>query len=166
MINEQIRDKEVRVISEDGEQLGVMSLKDAQKLAEDAGVDLVKINPNAAPPVCKIADYGKFKYEQTRRDKEARKKQKVVELKEIRLSPNIDTNDLNTKIAAAKKFISKGDKVKITLRFRGREMAHMHKSKYILDDFATALSEIAIVEKAPKVEGRSMTMFLAEKRSQ
>ena len=165
MINEQIRDKEVRVLSEEGEQLGVMSIQEAQKLAEDAGVDLVKINPNAKPPVCKIADYGKFKYEQTRKEKEAKKKQKVVEITEIRLSPNIDTNDLNTKMNAARKFLTKGDKVKITLRFRGREMAHMANSKHILDEFAEAMADIAIIEKAPKVEGRSMTMFLSEKRS-
>ena len=165
MINEQIRDKEVRVLSEEGEQLGVMTIQDARKLAEDAGVDLVKINPNAKPPVCKIVDYGKFKYEQTRKEKEAKKKQKVVEIKEIRLSPNIDTNDLNTKMNAARKFLTKGDKVKITLRFRGREMAHMANSKHILDEFAEAMADIAIIEKAPKVEGRSMTMFLSEKRS-
>lgn len=163
-INEQIRDKEVRVIGEDGEQLGIMSAKEALKLAEEAGVDLVKIAPTAKPPVCKIVDYGKFKYEQTRKEKEAKKKQKVVEIKEIRLSPNIDTNDLNTKVNAAKKFISKGDRVKVTLRFRGREMAHMNTSKHILDDFAQALADVAVVDKAPKVEGRSMTMFLAEKR--
>jgi translation initiation factor IF-3 len=163
-INEQIRDKEVRVIGEDGEQLGIMSAKEALKLAEEAGVDLVKIAPTAKPPVCKIVDYGKFKYEQTRKEKEAKKKQKTVEIKEIRLSPNIDTNDLNTKINAAKKFISKGDRVKVTLRFRGREMAHMNTSKHILDDFAQALADVAVVDKAPKVEGRSMTMFLAEKR--
>ena len=163
-INEQIRDKEVRVIGEDGEQLGIMSAKEALKLAEEAGVDLVKIAPTAKPPVCKIVDYGKFKYEQTRKEKEAKKKQKVVEIKEIRLSPNIDTNDLNTKINAAKKFISKGDRVKVTLRFRGREMAHMNTSKHILDDFAQALADVAVVDKAPKVEGRSMTMFLTEKR--
>ncbi|MCM1038796.1 MAG: translation initiation factor IF-3 [Ruminococcus sp.] len=163
-INEQIRDKEVRVIGEDGEQLGIMSAKEALKLAEEAGVDLVKIAPTAKPPVCKIVDYGKFKYEQTRKEKEARKKQKTIEIKEIRLSPNIDTNDLNTKINAARKFITKGDRVKVTLRFRGREMTHMNNSKHILDDFAEALAEIAVIEKAPKVEGRSMTMFLAEKR--
>ena len=141
-----------------------MSVKEALALAEEAGVDLIKIAPNAKPPVCKISDYGKFKYEQTRREKEAKKKQKVIEVKEIRLSPNIDTNDLNTKSNAARKFLTKGDRVKVTLRFRGREMAHMNSSKHILDDFAEALSDIAVVEKAPKVEGRSMTMFLAEKR--
>lgn len=165
MINEQIRDKEVRLIGEDGEQLGVMSAREAQKLAEEAGLDLVKIAPTAKPPVCKIVDYGKFKYEQARKEKEAKKKQKIIEIKEIRLSPNIDTNDLNTKVNAARKFLTKGDKVKITLRFRGREMAHMNNSKHILDDFAASLSDIAVVEKAPKVEGRSMTMFLTEKRN-
>lgn len=164
MINEQIRDKEVRLIGENGEQLGIMSSKEAQKMADDAGLDLVKIAPTAKPPVCKIVDYGKFRYEQIRKEKEAKKKQKTVEIKEIRLSPNIDTNDLNTKMNAARKFISKGDKVKITLRFRGREMAHMANSKHILDDFAESLSDIAVIEKAPKVEGRSMTMVIAEKR--
>ena len=164
LINEQIRDKEVRVIGEDGEQLGVMPTKEAQKLADDAGLDLVKIAPTAKPPVCKIVDYGKYRYEQARREKEAKKKQKTIEIKEIRLSPNIDTNDLNTKMNAARKFLSKGDKVKVTLRFRGREMAHMANSKHILDDFAENLSDVATLEKAPKVEGRSMTMFLAEKR--
>ena len=162
-INEQIRDKEVRVIGEEGEQLGIMSVRDALKLAEEAGVDLVKIAPTAKPPVCKIVDYGKFKYEQTRKEKEAKKKQKVVEIKEIRLSPNIDTNDLNTKVNSARKFITKGDRVKVTLRFRGREMAHMNTSRHILDDFAEALADVANIDKAPKVEGRSMTMFLAKK---
>ncbi len=162
-INEQIRDKEVRVIGENGEQLGIMSSREAMRLAEEAGVDLVKIAPTAKPPVCKIVDYGKFKYEQTRKEKEAKKKQKVVEIKEIRLSPNIDTNDLNTKVNSARKFITKGDRVKVTLRFRGREMAHMNTSKHILDDFAQALADVANVDKAPKVEGRSMTMFLAKK---
>ena len=164
MINEQIRDREVRVIGEDGEQLGIMSSREAMRLAEEAGVDLVKIAPTAKPPVCKLVDYGKFKYEQTRKEKEAKKKQKVIDVKEIRLSPNIDTNDLNTKVNAARKFLSKGDKVKVTLRFRGREMAHMQNSKHILVDFGESLSDIAVVEKEPKVEGRSMTMFLAEKR--
>ena len=163
-INEQIRDREVRVIGADGEQLGVMPTREAMKLAEEAGVDLVKIAPTAKPPVCKIVDYGKFKYEQARKDKEAKKKQKIVEIKEIRLSPNIDTNDLNTKINAARKFIGKGDRVKVTLRFRGREMAHMSKSRYILDDFAENLKDIAVVDKPSKVEGRSMVMFLSAKK--
>lgn len=164
MINEEIRDKEVRVIGEAGQQLGIMSAKEALALAEEAGLDLVKIAPTAQPPVCRIVDYGKFKYEQIRKEKEAKKKQKVTEIKEIRLSPNIDTNDLNTKISAARKFLTKGDRVKVTLRFRGREMAHMNTSKHILDDFAESLADISVVEKAPKVEGRSMTMFLTEKR--
>ena len=164
MINEEIRDKEVRVIGEAGQQLGIMSAREALALAEEAGLDLVKIAPMAQPPVCRIVDYGKFKYEQLRKEKEAKKKQKVTEVKEIRLSPNIDTNDLNTKMNAARKFLTKGDRVKVTLRFRGREMAHMNTSKHILDDFAENLSDIAVVEKAPKVEGRSMTMFLTEKR--
>ena len=164
MINEQIRDREVRLIGADGEQIGVVSSREAQKIADEAGLDLVKIAPNAKPPVCKVIDYGKYRYEMARKDKEAKKKQKTVELKEIRLSPNIDTNDLNTKMNAAKKFLAKGNKVKITLRFRGREMAHMSSSKHILDDFAENLSGIAVVEKAPKIEGRSIGMVLAEKR--
>ena len=164
MINEQIRDREVRLIGPDGEQIGVVSSREAQKIADEAGLDLVKIAPNAKPPVCKVIDYGKYRYELARKEKEARKKQKVVELKEIRLSPNIDSNDLNTKMNAAKKFLSKGDKVKITLRFRGREMAHIDSSKHILEEFAEKLSDIAVVEKAPKLEGRSMMMFLTEKR--
>ena len=164
MINEQIRDREVRLIGADGEQIGVVSSREAQKIADEAGLDLVKIAPNAKPPVCKVIDYGKYRYEQARKEKDAKKKQKTVEIKEIRLSPNIDTNDLNTKMNAAKKFLTKGNKVKITLRFRGREMAHMNQSKHILDDFAENLSDIAVVEKAPKIEGRSIGMVLAEKR--
>jgi translation initiation factor IF-3 len=164
MINEQIRDKEVRLVGEDGEQLGIMSAKEAYKLAQEAELDLVKIAPTAKPPVCKIIDYGKYRYELARKEKEARKKQKTVELKEIRMSPNIDANDLNTKMNSAKKFLSKGDKVKVTLRFRGREMAHMQSSKHILDDFAKELLDVAVVEKAPKLEGRSISMVLAEKK--
>ena len=164
MINEQIRDKEVRVVGADGEQLGIMSSRDAYKLAQEAELDLVKIAPTAKPPVCKIIDYGKFRYENARKEKEARKKQKVIEIKEVRLSPNIDTNDLNTKVGAARKFLEKGDKVKVTLRFRGREMAHMSKSRYILDDFAESLADIAVVDKPSKEEGRSMVMFLTAKR--
>lgn len=164
MINEQIRDKEVRLIGSDGEQLGIMSAKEAMKLAEEAELDLVKIAPNAKPPVCKIIDYGKYRYELARKEKEAKKKQKTVEVKEIRLSPNIEENDLNTKMNNARKFLSKGNKVKITLRFRGREMAHMQASKHILDDIATALADVAVVEKPSKQEGRSISMILAEKR--
>ena len=164
MINGQIRDKEVRVIGEDGEQLGIMSSREAMKLAQEAELDLVKIAPKAQPPVCKIIDYGKYRYELARKEKEAKKKQKTVEVKEVRLSPNIETNDLNTKVNNAKKFISKGNKVKVTLRFRGREMAHMQQSKHILDDFAKLLEDVAVVEKPAKLEGRSMCMVLTEKR--
>ena len=164
MINGQIRDKEVRVIAENGDQLGVMPVKEAMKLAQEAELDLVKIAPRAQPPVCKIIDYGKYRYELARKEKEAKKKQKTVEVKEVRISPNIDTNDLNTKVNNAKKFIAKGNKVKVTLRFRGREMAHMQQSKHILDDFAEMLAEVAVVEKPAKLEGRSMSMVLTEKR--
>lgn len=164
-INEAIRDREVRVISADGEQLGIMSAKEALQIAQEKDLDLVKVAPQAKPPVCKIMDYGKFRYEQSRKEKVARKKQKTVELKEVRLSPNIDTNDLNTKASAARKFLTKGDKVKVTLRFRGREITHMNASKHILDEFAEGLSDIAVIEKQPKQEGRSMTMVLAEKRN-
>ena len=164
MINEQIRDREIRLIGEDGEQLGIMSARESMKIAQEAELDLVKIAPAAKPPVCKIIDYGKYKYEQARKEKEAKKKQKTVEVKEVRLSPNIDTNDLNTKINNAKKFISKGNKVKVTLRFRGREMAHVQQSKHILDDFAETLADVAVVEKPAKMEGRAMSMVLAEKR--
>jgi translation initiation factor IF-3 len=164
-VNEQIRDREVRVIGEHGEMIGIMSSQDALKAAQEAGLDLVKVSPNAKPPVCKIIDYGKFRYEQARKEKEAKKKQKVTEIKEIRMSPNIDTNDLQTKTAAARKFLERGDRVKITLRFRGREMAHMNAHMHILTDFANSLTDIAIVEKAPKVEGRTMTMFLTQKKN-
>lgn len=163
-INEQIRDREVRVIGENGEQLGIMATKDALSMAEEAGLDLVKIAPTAKPPVCRIVDYGKFRYEQVRREKDAKKKQKTIEIKEIRLSPNIDKNDLNTKANSARKFLTKGNRVKVTLRFRGREMAHMSESRHILDDFAELLSDISVIEKPPKVEGRTMTITLAEKK--
>ena len=159
MINGQIRDKEVRVIGTNGEQLGVMSARDAQKLADEAELDLIKIAPKAQPPVCKIMDYGKFRYEQQKREKEAKKKQHVVETKEIRLSPNVEINDLKTKANNARKFIEKGDKVKVTLRFRGREMAHISSSAHVLDDFAKMLEDIAQVSKAAKLEGRNMTIF-------
>lgn len=164
MINEQIRDKEIRLVGENGEQLGIMSSKEAMKLAEEAELDLVKIAPTAKPPVCKIIDYSKYRYEQTKREKEAKKKQKITEVKEIRLSPNIDDNDLNTKVNHAEKFLEKGDKVKITLRFRGREMAHISSSKQILDKFLEKLGDIATVEKQAKLEGRSMSMVLTGKK--
>ena len=164
MINEQVRDREIRLIGENGEQLGIMSAKDAMKIAREANLDLVKIAPTAKPPVCKIIDYGKYRYEMARKEKEAKKKQKTVEVKEVRLSPNIDTNDLNTKMNNARKFLEKGNKVKITLRFRGREMAHVGATRHILDDFAESLKDIAVVEKPAKLEGRSMSIVLAEKR--
>lgn len=165
MINEQIRDREIRLIGENGEQLGVMPTKEAMRLAKEAELDLVKIAPTAKPPVCKIIDYGKYRYELVRKEKEAKKKQKVIDVKEVRLSPNIDVNDLNTKVSAARKFIQKGNKVKVTLRFRGREMAHVQSSRHILDDFAKELEDIAVVDKPAKMEGRSIMMFLTEKRS-
>ena len=165
MINEQIRDREIRLIGEDGEQLGIMSARDAMKLAREANLDLVKIAPTAKPPVCKIIDYGKYRYEQARKEKEARKKQKTIEVKEIRLSPNIDTNDLNTKVNQARKFVSSGNKVKVAVRFRGRELAHTAVGKTILEDFAQKLSDIAVIDKPAKLEGKSMVMFLVEKRN-
>lgn len=165
MINEQIRDREIRLIGEDGEQLGIMSARDAMKLAREANLDLVKIAPTAKPPVCKIIDYGKYRYEQARREKEARKKQKTIEVKEIRLSSNIDTNDLNTKVNQARKFVSGGNKVKVAVRFRGRELAHTAVGKTILEDFAQKLSDIAVIDKPAKLEGKSMVMFLVEKRN-
>ncbi len=164
MINEQIKDREVRLIGEDGEQLGIMPTREALKLAKDAELDLVKVAPQAKPPVCKIIDYGKYRYEMARKEKEARKKQKTVEIKEVRLSPNIETNDLNTKMSSARKFLSKGNKVKISLRFRGREMAHMQEHRSILEDFAKNLEDIAVIDRPIKQEGRSLTLFLAEKK--
>ena len=164
MINGQIREREVRLIDENGDQVGIVATREALARAEEAGLDLVCISPKAVPPVCKIIDYGKYRYEQARKEKEAKKKQKVMEVKEIRMSPNIDKNDLNTKMSAARKFLEKGNRVKVTLRFRGREMAHMGASVHILTDFAKALEDIAVIDRAPKVEGRSMTMLLMEKQ--
>ncbi|MDY6325151.1 MAG: translation initiation factor IF-3 [Catonella sp.] len=163
-MNEQVRDHEVRLIGEHGEQLGIMSAKDAMKLARDADLDLVKIAPTAKPPVCKIIDYSKYRYEQAKKAKEQKKKQKVSELKEIRLSPNIDENDMNTKANQARKFLTKGDKVKVSLRFRGREMAHVANGKQNLDAFMEKLSDIAVIEKQPKLEGRSMYMVIVAKK--
>lgn len=140
-----------------------MSIKDALQYAEEHEVDLIKIAPTAKPPVCKAMDFGKYRYEQTRREKDAKKKQKVTEIKEIRLSPNIDDNDLNTKASQAAKFISHGDRVKVSLRFRGREMAHMNAGKEILDDFYEKIKDDATIEKPAKMEGRSMIMFLCKK---
>lgn len=159
-INEGIRDKEVRLIDENGGQLGVVSTRDAQRMADEKNLDLVKIAPQGNPPVCKILDYGKYRFELQKRDKEARKNQKVVEIKEIRLSLNIDTNDFNTKVNQASKFLAKGDKVKVSIRFRGRQMAHTQLGLEVHKRFAEVLSDRATVEKQPKLEGRSMQMFL------
>ena len=161
MINGKIGDREIRLIGSQGEQIGVMNSKEALRMAREEELDLVLIAPNANPPVCKIIDYGKYRYEMARKEKEAKKKQKVIEIKEVRLSPNIDEN---TKAKAARKFLEKGDKVKVSLRFRGREMSHMNQSRHILDDFAEKLSDIAVIDKPAKVEGRSLVMFLSEKK--
>ena len=164
-INEEIRDKEIRVVTDDGEVLGVMSADEALKIAEERELDLVKIAPNAVPPVCKIMDYGKFKFEQAKREKEAKKKQKVMDVKEVRLSLNIDTGDFNTKVNHALRFLKDGDKVKVSIRFRGREMAHTEYGITIMQRFAEACSETGSVEKAAKLEGRQMLMFLVPKAS-
>ena len=160
-INEEIRDKEVRLISNDGEQLGIVAIQKAQDIAVEKGMDLVKIAPQAKPPVCKIMDYGKFRFEQAKREKEARKNQRVVEIKEIRLTPNIDIGDLNTKVKNACRFLKDGDKVKVSVRFRGREVAHSSLGQDLLHRFAELCSECSTVEKQPKLEGRQMLMFLA-----
>ncbi|MBE7030572.1 MAG: translation initiation factor IF-3 [Ruminococcaceae bacterium] len=161
MINEQIRDKEVRLVDTDGSQLGIVSIEEAMQKANDRGVDLVKIAPQAKPPVCKIMDYGKYKFELAKRDKEARKNQKTVTLKEIRLSPSIDTHDFETKVNHTIKFLKAGDKVKITVRFRGREMNHSSLGKVLLERFAEAVSDAGTMEKEPKMEGRNMFMVIA-----
>ena len=163
-LNEEIQDKEVRLIGEDGAQLGIVSAQQANEMAEEQGLDLVKISPNAVPPVCKIMDYSKFCFDQKKREKEAKKNQKVVEIKEIRMSPSIDTNDLNTKIKSALKFLGDGNRVKVSVRFRGREMAHTDIGEKLLMDFAAACAEIATMEKNPKLEGRFMAIFLAPKK--
>ena len=164
-LNEDIRDREIRVIGADGAQLGIMSAAEANALAEEQGLDLVKISPNAVPPVCKIMDYSKFCFDQKKREKEARKNQRVVEVKEIRMSPGIDTNDFNTKVKSAIKFLTDGNRVKVSVRFRGREMAHTNLGEKLLMDFAAACAEIATMEKNPKLEGRFMAMFLTPKNS-
>lgn len=163
LINEEIKDKEVRVIGVDGSQLGIMAVKDALREAAAANLDLVKIAPQAVPPVCRIMDFGKFCFEQAKKEKEARKNQRVIEIKEIRLSVNIDTNDFNTKVRNAIKFLKGGDKVKLSLRFRGREMMHIVHGKEQLEKFAADIAEYGTVEKLPKLEGRSMTMFITPK---
>ena len=162
-LNEEIRDKEVRVISDRGEQLGIMSAAEAQRIANEREMDLVKISPTANPPVCKIMDYGKFRFEQLKKEKEARKNQHVVDVKEIRMSPNIDTNDFNVKVRNAMKFLKDGNRVKVTVRFRGREMAHTDLGQKLLKDFGEACAELSTMEKAPKLDGRNMMMFLASK---
>lgn len=163
-INEQIRDREVRVIGANGEQLGIMSAREAYMMARDQDMDLIKIAAMAVPPVVRIADFGKYRYEMLRKEKEARKNQHTTELKEIRMTPNIDTNDLNTKLSAARKFLEKGNKVKVALRFRGREMSRMNQSKHILDEFAEQLSDIAVLDKPAKVEGRNMAVVISPKK--
>lgn len=162
-INEEIRDKEIRVIDDIGNQLGVISSKEALELASRKNMDLVKISPQANPPVCKIMNYGKYKFEQAKREKEAKKKQKTVDVKEVRMSLNIDTHDFNTKVNNAIKFLKSGDKVKVSVRFRGREMSHSSQGTDLLIRFGEACSEYGTVEKHPKMEGRSMTMFLSAK---
>ena len=161
---EEIHDKEVRLISATGEQLGILSLADAMGKANEAELDLVKISPNAVPPVCKLMDYGKYRFEQTKRDKEAKKNQRIVEIKEVRMSPGIDSNDLNVKIRNAQRFLADGNRVKVAVRFRGREMAHTDIGKRLLEKFAEACTEVATVDKEPKLEGRHMTMFLSCKQ--
>jgi len=163
MINEQIRDREIRLIGQNGEQLGIMSARDAYLKAQEAGLDLVKIAPTAKPPVCKIIDYGKYRYELARKEKEARKKQKTVDVKELRLSPSIDTHDVQVKVKKANEFLKDGDKVKISIRFRGREIGHSKVGMQIMEDFAKATEEFGTVDKQPKMEGKSLVMFLAPK---
>ena len=165
-INEEIIDKEIRVISDEGEQLGIMSAEEALKIAEEKELDLVKISPMAKPPVCKIMDYGKYRFEQAKREKEAKKNQRVMDVKEIRMSPSIGENDLQTKLKAALKFLADGDRVKVSIRFRGREMAHTNLGEQILRDFADKCSELANLDKQPKLEGRNMSMFLSPKSAQ
>ena len=164
-LNEEIRDKEIRVIGADGSQLGIMSAATALNLAAEQELDLVKIAPNSTPPVCKIMDYGKFRFEQLKKEKEARKNQRIVEIKEVRMSPNIDTNDFNTKVKSAQKFLKDGDRVKVTVRFRGREMAHTSIGHDLLVKFGSECSEVANVDKPPKLDGRHMSMFLSPKAS-
>ena len=163
LINEDIRDKEVRVIAADGSQLGIMDTREAQRLSIEQNLDLVKIAPQATPPVCRIMDYGKYRFEQAKREKEAKKNQKVIEIKEIRLSLNIDIGDLNTKVKQATKFLQEGNKLKVSIRFRGREMAHTDIGRGLLLKFAEQCSEVAALDKDPKLDGRHMSIFLSPK---
>ena len=162
-INEEIREKEVRLIDSEGQQLGIMSSQEALKIADEQGLDLVKISPQAVPPVCKLMNYGKFRFEQSKKEKEARKNQHVVEIKEIRMSPSIDVGDFNTKLKNGQKFLQGGDRLKVTIRFRGREMAHTNIGEQLLRDFAAKCADIANLDKQPKLEGRNMSMFLSPK---
>ncbi|MBE6008908.1 MAG: translation initiation factor IF-3 [Lachnospiraceae bacterium] len=163
MINEQIRDKEVRLIDVNGEQLGIVSSKEAQKIADERKLDLVKIAPTAKPPVCRIMDYGKYKFDQAKKEKEARKRQKTVDVKELRLSPSIDTHDIQVKVKKAIEFLKDGDKVKVSIRFRGREIGNTKVGHTILEGFANDVAEYGVVDKQPKMEARSLVMFLAPK---
>ena len=162
-VNEEIRDKEIRLIGETGEQLGIMSSEEALDIAEERGLDLVKISPQAVPPVCKLMNYGKYRFEQSKREKEARKNQHVVEIKEIRMSPGIDVGDFNTKLKNAQKFLADGNRVKVSVRFRGREMAHTEIGRDLLNKFAEQCAEAATLDKAAKMEGRNMSIFLSPK---
>ena len=164
-MNGEIRDREIRVISETGEMLGVMSPREAMRLAEEADLDLVKISPNAVPPVCKIMDYGKFKFEQAKKEKENRRNQKVVEIKEVQLSMTIDVGDLNVKAKQATKFLGEGNKVKVSIRLRGRQMAHANLGRDVMNNFFEGLKEIAVIEKSINMEGRNIIMILAPKKS-
>ncbi|MCT8977298.1 translation initiation factor IF-3 [Clostridium sp. CX1] len=165
LLNEEIREKEIRVIGDDGSQLGILASRDALRMAEEKELDLVMISPNANPPVCKIMDYGKFIYEQAKKDKEAKKKQKVISVKEIRLSPTIEEHDISIKANNARKFLIAGDKVKVTVRFRGREADYSHIGKKILADFYTKVEDVCILEKEAKLEGRNMIMILSSKKA-
>ncbi len=162
-INEEINDKEIRLIGDQGEQLGIISPHEAMEIAAEKDLDLVKIAPGSNPPVCKIMNYGKYRFEQTKKEKEAKKKQRVIDVKEIRMSPGIGENDFNTKLKNAQKFLNDGDRVKVSVRFRGREMAHTDIGAVLLKDFAAKCSEVANMDKAPKLEGRNMSMFLSPK---
>lgn len=164
-INEEILDKEIRLISDTGEQLGVMSVQAALDIAMQKDMDLVKIAPGSVPPVCKIMDYGKFRFEQAKKDKEAKKNQHIVEVKEIRMSPGIGENDFNVKLKSTQKFISDGDRVKVSVRFKGRQMAHTELGAVLLKEFAEKCSEYAVLDKEPKLEGRSMSIFISPKQS-
>ena len=161
LINDEISVPEVRLISDTGEQLGIMSNEAAQKIAEEKNMDLVMIAPGSKPPVCKIMDYGKYRFEQGKREKEAKKNQRVIEVKEIRMSPSIGENDFNTKLRNGQKFLSEGNRLKVTIRFRGREMAHTNIGEQLLKDFAAKCSDLATLDKNPKLEGRNMSMFLS-----